>query len=218
MGFQLDHIFILVSEGAPEADQLVRFGLREGQSNTHTGQGTANRLFFFHNFMLEFLWVHDLQKAKTNGPDLLWERWVKRDKYSPFGIGIRPDENQYGKLPFQYWEYSPDYLPPDTSMQISKSSKNLNEPLIFILPAQSHAIRSESISSINHPKGFKKLTSVNVQFPLPENTSDALRFVLGLKNISVEKSDNHNLELGFDNESEEKSENFNPALPLLLKW
>ncbi|MGH9760591.1 MAG: hypothetical protein ACREAC_07080, partial [Blastocatellia bacterium] len=34
MTFELDHLFICVSAGAPEADRLIEFGLTEGTSNT----------------------------------------------------------------------------------------------------------------------------------------------------------------------------------------
>ncbi|AFY78420.1 MAG: hypothetical protein IGR93_19055 [Hydrococcus sp. C42_A2020_068] len=60
MTFELDHLFICTAIGAPEADRLLSFGLTEGTPNIHPGQGTANRRFFFHNVMLELLWVLDI--------------------------------------------------------------------------------------------------------------------------------------------------------------
>jgi hypothetical protein len=42
MDFELDHIFICVSTGAPEAEPLIWAGLQEGSRNRHPGQGTAN--------------------------------------------------------------------------------------------------------------------------------------------------------------------------------
>lgn len=88
MEFQIDHIFIMVSKGALEADQLIQFGLSEGKLNVHLGQGTSNRLFFFNNFMLELVWVHNLKEARNENtrPTFLWKRWINRDKKSPFGI------------------------------------------------------------------------------------------------------------------------------------
>jgi hypothetical protein len=44
---------------------MVKFGLLEGSSNAHPGQGTANRRFFFDNFMLELLWVTNPAEART---------------------------------------------------------------------------------------------------------------------------------------------------------
>ena len=59
MPFELDHCFILTDVGAPEAELLTEFGFVEGEPNTHPGQGSANRRFFFANAMLELVWVHD---------------------------------------------------------------------------------------------------------------------------------------------------------------
>jgi len=80
MDFELDHVFICVSEGAPESDLLVEFGLSEGARNVHPGQGTSNRRFFFHNAMLELLWVANPDEARSGltRPTRLWERWDGR--------------------------------------------------------------------------------------------------------------------------------------------
>jgi hypothetical protein len=37
MTVELDHVFVCSEVGAPEADQLVAFGLGEGAPNTHPG-------------------------------------------------------------------------------------------------------------------------------------------------------------------------------------
>jgi hypothetical protein len=52
---QLDHFFILTEKFAPEAKLLTDLGLVEGTSNSHPGQGAANRRFFFANTALELL-------------------------------------------------------------------------------------------------------------------------------------------------------------------
>jgi hypothetical protein len=65
MALELDHLFIWTDIGAYEAERLVSFGLVEGTPNMHPGQGTTNRRFFFHNAMLELLWVHDPAEARS---------------------------------------------------------------------------------------------------------------------------------------------------------
>ncbi len=72
--FELDHLFIFTDIDAPAADRLVSFGLTEGTSNVHPEQGTACRRFFFHNCMLELLWVHDPEEAQSvrTRPTHLW--------------------------------------------------------------------------------------------------------------------------------------------------
>jgi hypothetical protein len=53
MQIELDHLFVCTAPGAPEAETLVQFGLHEGPSNQHPGQGTACRRFSFANAMIE---------------------------------------------------------------------------------------------------------------------------------------------------------------------
>jgi len=55
MQIELDHLFVCTAPGAPEAERLVQFGLREGPPNQHPGQGTANRRFTFANAMIELV-------------------------------------------------------------------------------------------------------------------------------------------------------------------
>ena len=43
MSLEINHIFIAVSEGAPEIEALKKKGFAEGPPNTHPGQGTASR-------------------------------------------------------------------------------------------------------------------------------------------------------------------------------
>ncbi len=66
MPFELDHFFICTDVGAPAAAALMALGFVEGAPNTHPGQGTANRRFFFDNAMLELLWVHDEAEAGSS--------------------------------------------------------------------------------------------------------------------------------------------------------
>jgi hypothetical protein len=119
---ELDHVFICVNRGAPEAERLVRFGLCEGASNVHPGQGTANRRFFFRNAMLELLWVEnplDAQSEQT-GPTQLWERWSGRQTGAcPFGIIVRPANNETIPVPFPAQEYRPIWLAPDLRIYLA---------------------------------------------------------------------------------------------------
>jgi hypothetical protein len=59
---QIDHIFIRVLPGGAEAELLRALGLSEGSGNTHPGQGTANRRFFFANAFIELLWIADAEE------------------------------------------------------------------------------------------------------------------------------------------------------------
>ena len=102
----LDHILICVQPGAPEAEALKDFGLIEGYSSKHQGQGTANRRFFFQNAFLELLWLEDSAEAQSDvtRPTMLYERVRSQGQVvSPFGIGFRPAIPNEKQVPFPSW-------------------------------------------------------------------------------------------------------------------
>ena len=86
----LDHAFILTEPDAPEAQRLSALGLREGNSNTHPGQGTSNRRFFLDNFTIELLFVNDSDEAANGAGKRLGILTRSTDtNASPFGIVVR---------------------------------------------------------------------------------------------------------------------------------
>ena len=135
-GLEVDHAFIGCSAQAPEGNALLRSGFVEGSGNTHPGQGTANRRFYFDNFMLELVWVADPGEARNQRTrrTRLWERCEGKDgQVSPFGIIFRSTCMPPAPPPFATWAYKPVYLPPGLAMQVAKGT-TLNEPELFYLP------------------------------------------------------------------------------------
>lgn len=131
----MDHAFIGCKAGAPEGDALLRLGFAEGSANTHPGQGTANRRFFFENFMLELVWVADPAEvvSERTRRTRLWDRCLGDNEVSPFGIIFRSSMVPPSSPPFATWSYSPIYLPPGLAIQIAEGT-NLYEPELFYLP------------------------------------------------------------------------------------
>jgi Glyoxalase-like domain len=126
----------------------VHLGFVEGSSNTHPGQGTANRRFFFENFMLELLWVADPAEARSERTrrTRLWDRCEGRHTGgNPFGIIFRSADVQSAPAPFPTWSYAPAYLPAGMSMQIAEGT-TLDEPELFYLPfLKGAAVRREPV-------------------------------------------------------------------------
>jgi hypothetical protein len=136
MRIELDHVFVCTAVGAPEAENLVQFGLHEGPPNQHPGQGTACRRFAFLNAMIELVWVSDKREAQSHNTrrTLLWERWSGRQDIaaSPFGICLRPvDPEDTGPPPFPAWEYRPLYLSDPLVMHIGEGG--IAEPMWIYL-------------------------------------------------------------------------------------
>lgn len=195
---RLDHIFVCCSEGAPEAQALLDAGLVEGTPNTHPGQGTANRRFFFENGFLELLWVHDENEARSalTAPTRLWERWAgRRDDTSPFGLCFSsPDGVE--SLPFGTRTYAPEYLPEGRSILFAESMP-LTEPEVLVLswPVTDLA-RGPQVTT--HALGLRTIRSVSVGLPQPTAISTPLRALINAGLVKTHQSSDAELVIAFD--------------------
>src|SRR5580692_4398006 len=177
MPLAVDHAFICCAHQAPEGDALLRAGFVEGSGNTHLGQGTANRRFFFENFMLELLWVADPTEAMSAQtlPTRLWERWSKRATgTSPFGIVFRASGEDLA-APFPTWAYYPSYLPAGLAIQIAEGT-GLHEPELFYLPfLKVRGIRASE--PLNHAVPIRRLRGLRVGVQKLRELSAAARVI-----------------------------------------
>ena len=223
MSFELDHLFICATIDAPEANRLIEFGLTEGGRNVHPGQGTSNRRFFFHSGMIELLWLHDEQEARSEqtAPTRLYERCAYRETgASPFGLCLRPANQNESEFPFDYWEYRPTYLPENMSLYIAANSHLIDEPLLVYVPfrIRPDEYPENSRQPLEHRVGFQEITSIRITVTKVEPYSAALNEINKLGWVSVISGKEHLLELGFDGERQGKHADFRPELPLLFNW
>jgi hypothetical protein len=219
---EIDHIYICTETKAPSGDLLKEFGLEEGTPNTHPGQGTASRRFYFHNLMLELLWVESVEEVQSERtkPMRLFERCLLRtSEVSPFGIGFRPTTEKDEVAPFAKWDYQPIYLPDFLSIQVADNTP-LSEPMYFYL---SFARRQDKVSiekrqPMEHRVPFKEVTSVKIHVNQDVDLSEAAYNLNRLENLSIVKDKEHLIEIVFDNETMNQFRDFRPDLPLLFKW
>ena len=223
MTFELDHLFICTDIDAPQADRLRSFGLTEGTSRVHSGQGTTNCCFFFHNFMLELLWVYNPEEAQSEitRPTHLWERWNDRTKGScPFGFCLRPKKHPSDALPFPTWEYYPAYRSDSFSISVATNATVLTEPMLFYLP---FAKRQDSYPAdrqqlLNHQVGFKEVTRATFVTPYARDLSPEMQATIDSNLLQLQQGETYRVELGFDGEQQGKQADFRPELPLILSW
>jgi hypothetical protein len=223
MTFEFDHLFICTDIGAPEADRLVSLGLVEGRSNTHPGQGTANRCFFFNNAMLEFLWVCNAEEARSEPirPTHLWERWANRQAGTcPFGVCLRSTTNDGDSIAFPSWTYRPPYLPEPLSIAVGTNSGVLTEPLLFQTPFGKRPDRysTEKAQPLDHHLGLREITRVELVSPAANQPSPALQAVLNTDRVKLRAGGDYWVELGFDGEVQGDRVDFQPGLPLVISW
>jgi len=196
MRVELDHVFVCTNVDAPEAEHLRQFGLREGPSNCHLGQGTANRRFAFDNAMLELVWVVDEQEARSERVrrTRLWERWSGRNTTaSPFGICVRPADPDDTRTPPGTWKYQPSNLPAPLAMHIGEAS--LEEPMWVYLGFQRRVQWEQRF--VEHPIGLREVTGLSISCPTPP-LSAISRVVLSSQILAVEVGPEPLLTLEFD--------------------
>ena len=222
MAFEFDHLFICTNEGAEAAERLISLGFQEGSSNVHPGQGTANRRFFFHNAMLELLWVHDVAEAHSEAirPTRLLERWENRDQGAcPYGICLRSTDEPR-QVAFSNWAFRPPYLPEALSIAVGTNSNILTEPMLFQTPfgKRPDHFSPEKAQPIEHTIGLQEITRVELISPQASSISSELQAVLSTKQIKLRTGKTYCLELGFDQEVKGQQRDCRPDLPLVLSW
>jgi Glyoxalase-like domain len=189
MALHIHHVFVCTSVGAPEAVTLLDAGLVEGSANTHPGQGTANRRFFFERGFLELLWVHDEREAKSapTAPTKLWDRWAERGKAtSPFGLCFSSSRGLDSSLPFPAWAYSPSYLSDGRHILFAENLP-LSEPEVFVLswPQTRLSPRTEPT---RHSLGLSEMRSVSIGLPDPTSISDTLSVIRDVGLVEIHRS------------------------------
>jgi hypothetical protein len=215
MNIELDHVFVCASPRAPEAEEFVRFGLREGLPNEHTGQGTSCRRFGFANTMIELLWVSDPRETQSEATrrTLLWDRWSAREgRASPFGVCVRPVNPQNAELPFPAWEYRPAYLSDPLVMHVAESG--VEEPMWVHLSFLRRADREQRFTE--HPAGIREITGLNLTTPVPLRSAASQRMVES-KILSSREGAKPLLEIEFDGKRRNQVADFRPSLPIVFR-
>jgi len=209
----LDHLFIITTRNAPEAERLKAFGFIEGSSNPHPGQGTANRRFFFEGFTLELLFVDDEEEAKLGaGKDLkIYERYTDC-RHSPFGLVARVANAQSAPT-FPNWHYYPDYFHGKMCFHVGNNSHRFNEPLCICMP-----------QNMPPPKPIPKeysnanwvLTRLEMHAPIVEPSTELQTFAQ-LKEVSLHTNHPHHVVLEFNKGVTKQCLDCSPDLPLSIR-
>ena len=215
---ELDHVFILCDVGAPGAAALQRLGIREGTSNTHPGQGTACRRFFFANAYLELVWVENDAEAgagEAKRTRLLERSTLRHGGACPFGVIVRPTGETAGRMPFPTWAYAPSYFPPGFVLGVAEDTA-LSEPEIFLLP-QPRAAGMLHQQPLDHAVPADTVRSVTISGSVPEGLSPASRALVAAGIVRFEPAPAYTLRLDFA-DAPSSSADLRPELPLILSW
>lgn len=203
----IDHIFIFTDDNGKVADDLVDFGLTEGSNRIHVGQGTANRKFYFDNFFLEILWVHNEieLKSEQTKPTGLWQRAdFKNNNFSPFGLCIvNSDDTE--KLFENAFKYQPDYFPKGMEIDIIKNENQNDLPWTFRLPFKGQ--KKHENEPTHHKNEISVLTKAIFEYKIISENMFLDNFV-SQNNIQFVKSSRQWLNLVFNYGKQGKKQEF----------
>ncbi|MGK7396371.1 MAG: hypothetical protein ACNS62_17470 [Candidatus Cyclobacteriaceae bacterium M3_2C_046] len=212
---ELDHIIIFSTKQGLEADELVNYGLCEGSSRIHPGQGTRNRKFYFKNLYLEILWMHDEEKIKNPAvaPTQLWQR-VNHKSFglSPFGLGLKPGK-EADQLFSGSVKYQPVYFPEGTAFEVLTHQSRPYLPWTFRMPFLTDGMHQTE--PVSHKTGIEEVT--RVIFTVPEANFQN-PFSTGLTQnslVTFKLGSSYGLILEFDHKKQGKEKAFD-QLPLTL--
>jgi hypothetical protein len=210
----VDHAFVMCDIGAPEADVLRGLGFVEGSPNVHIGQGTANRRFFFDNFMLEMLWVNDPSEATSEAVrhTALWQRWSARhDGGSRFGLVLGGALRDGALPPFETQSYFPSYLPPELSIEVVQGL-SLDEPALYWIPWLG-ANRNRPNEPVDHAAPVRHISELAYGLPKLDGLTLAARRVLEAGLLKFFPSNSLQMEIRFRAKQDCRID-LHPDLPL----
>ncbi|MGS2727540.1 hypothetical protein ACU8DI_13095 [Psychroserpens sp. BH13MA-6] len=214
---EIDHIFIFSNNSGKEADNLVEFGLTEGSSRVHPGQGTMNRKFYFENFFLEVLWVIDETEIRSEltSKIKLWERsQFNKNDFSPFGLCL-VNSKLTDKIFEQSEKYQPNYFPKGMSIDIITNEQKPYLPWTFRLPYRDE--KKINNEPTNHNNGIRKLTKARFEIKINKRENVFKTYFQRSENIDFKSSQRNHLTLEFDNNGQKKEISFK-ELNLTIKY
>ena len=213
MTLELDHVFILTEPGAPHADLLVEVGMVEGTPNSHPGQGTANRRFFFTDSMLELMYIRDsIESVSGTASGLKLVERLAGPNASPFGMVVRT-ESPSTDFPFPGWPYFPEYLTGGEYFHIGDNSDVLDEPLCILLPSYPQS----AFTQPDPAEPFTTITSVRIDVPVTK-PSVALQSLSEMERVSIHYGEPHLMEIVFGDGIKKQQKDFRPVLPMKIYW
>ncbi len=245
---EIDHFFIGMPSAAAAdvaARQLKHAGFTEGSGRSHPKQGSTNRRYFFHNAMVELLWIHNPDEAQLlhNRALGLIER-CRSSGLNRFGVCFRPSVEKPGAVglhevasrlqtdvntvppspSFSSTDFHPHYLPESLCIDLATDSVTTPyrslEPLWFHLSFASAQHTLKDSEPLQHDNGCTTLTGCTLaspQLPLLSSTAQDLR-TAGLLSFADTVGDHAVLELEFDHGRGSRCLQFDEVLPLTVRY
>jgi hypothetical protein len=220
-GLAVDHVFIVVQRGAPEAAVLREAGFRVTPDTTvHEGQGTASIAVLFDNAYLELLWVTDPDALRRADSALARFVLSGRSGAPALGLGLRLVDS-LASLPFPTRSYRAAWMNPGTAIEFAATADG--EPMTFVVPPYMAltaftAGRPPLTSVLAHGTGSNAVTGVRFTRAEGGAPSEAFGWLLRSGTVHDDDAGSRMLVLELDGRRGGKVLDARPTLPLVIRY
>lgn len=219
-GFELDHLSIFTTAGAPEAAGLEAFGLRRrGGVTRHGDFGTASTSFFFENTYLELFWSDDAaltaRSVRAAGLDVEARMQWRATGLAPFGVMLRPTD-EAAPLPFAATALRAGWMPGEVLLRFASGGPA--EPYYAVIPRPLwYPSFRHNLPPVEHPLGVRTLTRAEITVTNPA-LSDLAALVNTVAPLRLVPGEAPLMTLTFDAGAQGGVLDARPALPLVIRY
>lgn len=228
----VDHVWIVVSPGAPERTALVEHGFTIAQAeNRHDGQGTASITIEFQNGYLELVWPDETVTGTAAVVDKFRRRMQWRTTgWAPIGIGLRRTAATDEPLPWPTWKIpAASWLRAGANIEMLTPREQSSAPSVFVSPRYLYVDEAHNLEIIRaggahapdfkHANGTRRITAVRLFGPSAAALEGPPTRDLGRMNVlHFEPGKTWLLQLTLDEHAQGKRADFQPTLPLLIEY
>lgn len=222
LGF--DHVWIVVTRGAPERAELEKAGLKIAPDvNRHDGQGTASITAEFLNSYLELMWP-DPTVPVAPGAERAVEKFKNRMNWRttgwcPIGIGLHRNGSTAPPLPFPTWTIAPGWMPKGSAIEVLTARDDTKSPSFFIEPpilAVKENKQAERASS--HSAGVERITAIQLVTPKEYKPAAAFAYLEKAGMFKSTEGAEWAVEITFDGGRKTQTKDLRPDLPVVLHY
>jgi hypothetical protein len=223
--FEIDHVWIVASPGAPERAAFERAGFQvAGKVNQHVGQGTSSVTVELDNGFLELIYVDEAVPVAA-GREVVPVQFKQRAEwrttgYSPIGIGVRRLAGAPAEFPFPTFKISAEWMEPGTFMEVL-SPRSAPAALRLFVPA--HASVGPDADPVEpstrvHRNGTHRLTRLRVVAPSAAQLPPAAQYLADRARMTFEVGSEWLLEVWLDDGAQREQRDLRPMLPAVVYY
>ena len=223
--FEVDHLWIVASPGAPERTAFERAGfLVAPQVNQHEGQGTASVTVELDNGFLELIYVDDAVPVASNLARVkaqFQQRAAWRTSgYSPFGIAVRRLAGAPAAFPFPTWKVTAPWISEGKFIEILTPRETPTALRLFVPAHPSIGPDADPVDPATriHPNKTHRVSAVRVIAPSADALPPAARFLADHGAATFDVGTEWLLDVTLDDGAQHAVRDLRPTLPILVRY